>query len=137
VVGTSFHLKSGRGFEQMELNVTEGTVRLKYNDFVDIVEEGNSAYPDDQSFKIVSTSDANYLSWKTGKLVFSQASLSTIAETLHEHFDAIEKLELNTSSDVRVTTTFKNQSLPEILSELEMHFDKKFRMEEGVLTISD
>ncbi|MFW5890530.1 MAG: FecR domain-containing protein, partial [Marinilabiliaceae bacterium] len=85
----------------------------------------------------VSTPDTNFLSWKTGELIFSQASLASIAETLREHFDAIEKLELNTQSDVQVTTTFKDQSLQDILSELEMHFDKNFHLEEGVLTISD
>ena len=137
VIGTSFHLKSGKGFDRIELNVLEGTVKLNYRDCENIVKAGSSVYPENESFRVVSTPDSNFLSWKTGELVFSQASLKVIAETLHNHFDAIEKLELNTRSDVHVTTSFKNQALPAILNELEMHFDKKFQVEEGVLTISD
>lgn len=137
VMGTSFHLNSGRGFDHLELNVTEGTVQLNYRGGKKIVNEGYSALSENQLFQVVSTPDNNFLSWKTGELKFSQASLASIAETLQEHFDAIEKLDLNTRSDVQVTTTFKDQPLSDILSELEMHFDKKFRMEEGVLTISD
>lgn len=137
VLGTSFHFKAGGGFNHIELNVTDGTVSLQYDNTSKVVEQGYSAVPRGRRFHIEPTSDVNFLSWKTGELVFSQTSLSTIAEALLDHFDEIKKLELRTSSDVLVTTAFKNQSLSEILRELEMHFDKKFEFDDGVLTISD
>ncbi|MFO8001412.1 MAG: FecR domain-containing protein [Marinilabilia sp.] len=137
VIGTSFHLEAGRGIENVQLNVTEGTVSLNYEDFASLVEEGSSARMEDRTFKIEPTSNINFLSWKTGELKFAQTPLDVTAETLVEHFDEIEKLELNTSSEVQVTTTFKDEPLPDILDELEMHFDKKFQLNDGVLTISD
>jgi transmembrane sensor len=137
VLGTSFHLKTGDDLESMELNVAEGKVLLTYNDFSEDVEAGNSVIVEGQTFKVIPYRDMNFLSWKTGELKFSQSSLKTIVQTLQKHYDEVEKVKLNTNSDVLVTTTFRNESLSEILDELEIHFGKKFHLNEGVLTISD
>jgi ferric-dicitrate binding protein FerR (iron transport regulator) len=82
-------------------------------------------------------SNENFLSWKTGKLDFNQSSLKTIAKALEEHYEEIRVVHINTNSDIKVTTSFTNQSISQVLDELEIHFDKKFRLNEGVLTISD
>lgn len=137
VVGTTFHLEGGRGIDNVELNVTEGVVSLKYRDFSNKVEAGNSAVMENHNFQIKPTVNSNFLSWKTGELVFSQSSLSAIANTLKDHFDRIETVRIETESEVLVTTSFKEQPISDVLEELEFHFGKKFQLKEGVLTISD
>ncbi len=137
VLGTSFNLDVSEKRENVGLNVTDGVVSLKYKGASQRVEAGYSAMLEDHNFLIVPTVDDNYLSWKTGELIFSQSSLGSIVETLHEHYDELDIVRLEGQSNVLVTTTFKDQSLSEVLEELEIHFDKKFHFNEGVLTISD
>ncbi|WP_010416026.1 FecR family protein [Anaerophaga thermohalophila] len=137
VFGTSFHLESGKGIDNLELNVTEGTVSFGYRNHREYVEAGHSATIQDDVVSVMAFSDENFLSWKTGKLEFNQSSLQAIVKALKEHYDEIREVHINTYSDVKVTTSFTNQPISEVLEELEMHFDKKFRLNEGVLTISD
>jgi len=137
VLGTSFHVKAGLGINNLELNVTNGVVSLQYRDFSSSVEAGNSIIVEDNQFRVVPFTDNNFLSWKTGELVFSLASLSFITQALKNHYDDIKEIRLNTQSDVLVSTTFRDQSLDEVIEELEIHFGKKIQLKEGVLIISD
>jgi transmembrane sensor len=137
VLGTSFHLEAGRGIENLVLNVTEGVVAIGYRGTSDRIKAGHTARIDDRKFAIMPFVDTNFLSWKTGELIFSQSSLSSIAHGLREHFSEIQRVKLNAQSEILVTTTFRNQSISEVLEELGIHFDKKFQLNEGVLTISD
>jgi ferric-dicitrate binding protein FerR (iron transport regulator) len=137
VLGTSFHLKSGNGIENIALNVTKGLVSIKYKNTSKKVEAGNSAIMKNLEFRIEPTSDGNFLAWKTGELIFSQSSLSSIAKALKDYYSEVKEVKIDTQSDILVTTTFKDQVISEVLEELELHFNKKFRLKDGVLTISD
>ncbi|PWD98821.1 FecR family protein [Marinilabilia rubra] len=137
VLGTSFHLKSGKGIENLELNVTEGVVGLSYREFSDKVESGNSAVINGSELQVLPTTNTNFLSWKTRKLVFSQSSLKSIVDALKEYYTSVDKIDGSTQSDILITTTFNNQPISDVLDELEFHFDKKFTLKEGVLIISD
>ncbi len=137
VKGTAFQLQSGRGIKNLELNVTDGVVYLSYKDHSKEIDAGNSAYLEDNSFAVKPISDNNFLAWKSGELVFSNSSLSTITKTLQQHYDEIDKINIQSETNVKVTTSFKNQTLSDVLEELEIHFDKKFQLKDGVLKISD
>ena len=56
---------------------------------------------------------------------------------MNNHFVEIEDVELRSGSDVYVTTRFQGQSLPEIMEELSVHFQKKITLDQGTLTISE
>ena len=137
VLGTSFHLESGEGIDNLELNVVDGTVSFGYRNHREYIKAGHSATIQDDVVRVMAFSNENFLSWKTGKLDFNQSSLKTIAKALEEHYEEIRVVHINTKSDIKVTTSFTNQSITQVLDELEVHFDKKFRLNEGVLTISD
>lgn len=137
VLGTSFHLEAGKGLDELELNVTQGVVSFGYRDVLKPVYAGNSAFVKEDNVLVKPIEDNNFLSWKTGKLVFRQSSLPAIAKAIQKHFDEIKEVRLLTQSDVKVSTTFTNQPVNEVLDELELLFDKKFHLKEGVLTISD
>ncbi|WP_291859002.1 FecR family protein [Marinilabilia sp.] len=137
VLGTAFHLQTGAGIDNIELNVTDGVVAIKYRRFKENVTAGNSVVVNNREFRVLPTPDDNFLSWKTGELKFSQCPLDEIAKTLKNHFKEINDVKINTQSDVLVTTSFQNQDVKEVLEELELHFDKKFSLNEGVLIISE
>ncbi len=80
----------------------------------------------------------NDLYWKSGVLKFEQASLKQICNDLKNAFPEIKKIIISGKEvNTRVTTTFENQSLNEIIEELEIHFNKKITFNDSVLTISD
>lgn len=137
VLGTAFHLQTGNNIEDVELNVTEGSVEIKYRGHGKNVTAGNSMIVKGLEVEVFTTPDKNFLSWKTGELIFAQSSLSDIAETLKNHYEEIGEVRINSHSDILVTTSFKKQGLRDVLDELELHFDKKFTLNEGVLIISE
>jgi len=137
VLGTAFHLQTGKDIEDVELNVTEGSVEIKYRGQDKNVIAGSSMVIKNREIEVFTTPDKNFLSWKTGELIFSQSSLSEISEALKKHFEKIQEVKINSHSDILVTTSFKNQDIREVLDELELHFDKKFTLNEGVLIISE
>ena len=137
VLGTSFHLEAGAGIENLKLNVTEGVVSFNYRNVLKPVTAGNSAFVKDEMVLVEPYSDNNFLAWKTGKLIFKQSSLNTVASTLQDFYEEIKEVKVYSQSDVKVTTSFSNQQISQVLDELGMLFDKKFQLKEGVLTISD
>jgi ferric-dicitrate binding protein FerR (iron transport regulator) len=137
VLGTAFHFQTGTGIDNIELNVTNGSVAIEYRRFNENVTAGHSVVVHDRNFEVLPTPDDNFLSWKTGELKFSQCPLDEIARTLKNHFKEISEVKINTQSDVLVTTSFQNQDVKEVLNELALHFDKKFSLNEGVLIISE
>jgi ferric-dicitrate binding protein FerR (iron transport regulator) len=137
VVGTCFHIKTPGKVRDFELNVTEGTVLFSHNKLSKSVNAGNLATVTQAGIQVKPIESTNFISWKTGEIELVSQSLPQIIAILKQHYKEIKEVQLNTSSDVLVTTRFKNQPLSEVLEELEIHFDKKFRFNEGVLIISD
>lgn len=77
-------------------------------------------------------------SWNKKELKFNQANLFEICNKLKEAYHEIKKVEINTKDlKTKLTTTFKDQSLTEIIDELQIHFDKKIIFDGSTLTISD
>lgn len=62
--------------------------------------------------------DNNFLSWKTGKFVFSKTPTLDVLSTIAEHFD--KKLIIQVALKDSITGVFDNQPLNEILNEIEM-----------------
>ncbi len=137
VVGTCFHIKTPSNVRDFELNVTEGTVLFSHKKLSQSVTAGNSAIVSQAGIQVMPIESTNFISWKTGEIELVSKSLPQILAILKHHYREIKEVQLNTSSDVLVTTRFKNQPLSEVLEELEIHFDKKFQFDEGVLIISD
>ena len=137
VVGTAFHINASAKVSDFELNVTNGTVLFHHSHSSRSVVAGHSARVTDEGIEVKPIESTNFISWKTGEIEIVGQSLKQIIGILKKHYSQIQEVRLTTSSDVLVTTRFKNQPLSEVLDELAIHFDKKFLFDEGVLTISD
>ncbi|MGQ1947527.1 FecR family protein [Geofilum sp. OHC36d9] len=137
VVGTAFNLDATRADGVVELNVTHGTVLIKNRENEILVNKGEWALASREVVGKGLITNNNFLSWKTGMLEFNNATLKEISSALNHHFAEIKKVEIDTESNVLVTTRFDGQNLAEILDELSVHFQKKFLLDHGTLVISE
>lgn len=138
VVGTAFNLKSDEKRNFAEVSVSEGTVSFSSGKEKIILTRGETGVFFNGHIQKVITENLNTDYWKTGQLVFTNASLEAIAKVLVDEFDEIvEYKHVGRVSNVVVTTRFENQSLDQIFQELELHFSKKFELKNGILVISD
>jgi len=137
VLGTSFNVDGSRADGFVELNVTHGEVILKNSIEKINVKEGEWAVMGTKLIDRGIIKDPNFLSWKTGKLEFNNSTLQNAVQILTKHFYEIKSARINTSSDVLVTTRFKDCTLQEVLEEFSLHFEKNFALNNGILIISD
>lgn len=76
-------------------------------------------------------------SWIDGIIEFRAASLVGIAYELMSFYPEIKGVNLEGSNDTTlVTTTFEQQTLEEVISELNIHFNEKITLDNGFLSIS-
>lgn len=80
----------------------------------------------------------NDIFWYSHQLRFKQANLIDICKELQKNFEEIKTVKINTNDlSTRVTTSFDNQNLKDILEELQIHFNKKLIFDGKTLTVSD
>ncbi|MCL2073115.1 MAG: FecR domain-containing protein [Marinilabiliaceae bacterium] len=137
VLGTSFNIDARKPDGSVELNVTDGKVSFANNNEKIIVKEGEWAVMGKNLIDRGIIKDANFLSWKTGLLEFNNVTLNNVAQILKNYYPEIKSIRLDTTSDISVTTRFTGNSLQEILEEFSLHFEKKFKLYNGILIISD
>jgi ferric-dicitrate binding protein FerR (iron transport regulator) len=137
VLGTSFNAKTDSKSNVIEVSVTEGSVKYSYDKSAIILQKGETGvYRDGKLQKLVANEDIN--DWKKSLLNFKDNSLSEVVNTLTLYFPQIVSIDdQSTPSSVKITTRFEEQSLNDIFKELALHFNKKFELKEGILTISD
>jgi transmembrane sensor len=122
VLGTSFNIRSFLNDEKTTVTVTSGQVSFYKEDHPDLKiflvmgDRGVLSPESNVAIKETNT-DANFLSWKTNKIIFDNTPLASVAEALSAHYH--KKIVISTSlSNCRFTSTFENQTLEEILEEL-------------------
>ncbi len=139
VLGTQFYVNTN--FDKRQVVVKEGTVAVyRYKNKYDkvILHAGDKAIFDDKQNKIrkVENFDANYIAWKTKIFNFQNQNLVTVLKTLENaycvHFEFVNP-ELK---KCRITVSFKNQSIDEVLNVLRTTFDNiNFRKEKNIVYI--
>lgn len=137
VLGTSFNVFENQKDKSVELNVVDGTVSFNNKVQSLLISKGESAVANNNQIVKNATTNNNFLSWKTGKLEFNSSSLNEIVNSISRHYSDITSFEIDTESDILVTTKFDNLSLDNVLEELEIHFQKNFALKNGKLVISD
>ncbi|MCW3804783.1 FecR family protein [Plebeiibacterium marinum] len=136
VLGTEFNVNELN--QQLSVLVVSGKVGVQaYEQRVELT-KGERAIVKDGVVTEENILSYNDLYWKSSALKFEQASLKQICADLQKAFDEIEEVKyLCKDVDIKVTTTFENQDLKDILEELQIHFNKKIKLNGSVLTISD
>ncbi len=128
VLGTSFNIRAYLHEEQEIIVVSDGTVHASPNESGNesavILREGERCILSMKSKTLHKTNntDLNYKSWMTGELNFSNTTLSEVVLVLSKHYgDSIiindEKLKGR-----KLSATFKDESLIEVLEILRLTF---------------
>lgn len=77
----------------------------------------------------MNNSNPNYMSWKTGVLVFEKTPLDEVCAVLSNHFN-VQVFSMVTE-DFLLTGIFRNETLEEILRTLALIFDIEPKTESG------
>jgi ferric-dicitrate binding protein FerR (iron transport regulator) len=136
VLGTEFNVKQLQ--DNLYVSVVKGKVSVETSSQKVELVKGERAIYKEGVLVEEDLNSFNNLYWKSHKLTFTQASIKEICAELKNTFPEIKELKYTgKDEDIKVTTSFENQSLSEIIEELSIHFDKKIQFDGSILTISD
>jgi len=123
VVGTSFNLRAIPNTGITEVVVNSGTVLFYYVDKNDQIlgqitlqkgEKGTYTHATGKLTKSIND-DLNFISWKTGTLVFSETPLDRVMEDIGKKYDVSFRISDPQLSKLKLTATFDNDSLEAVL----------------------
>ena len=137
VLGTKFSIRADND-EQTVVDLVEGRVKVSAaRDGRVILSPGEEACWDREKKQLIKTTvtDPNFLAWKTRQLIFNatplQAVLGTLEKTYHVHF-----ITGNRPLNCRVTASFDNEPLKNVLSTLSEILDISFESGKEGYTIA-
>ncbi|MBN2347331.1 MAG: FecR domain-containing protein [Bacteroidales bacterium] len=136
VLGTSFTINANDTSNTITLTVIDGKVAF-YNKtntdqqvFLVKGEQGVYAAKEQQITK-QKNKDRNFMAWKTSTLVFNNASLTEVCETLNRYYDTLVFIRQPELLQQQLTARFQNKTLPEILDVLEITCDLSCKTEKN------
>ena len=136
VLGTSFQVENRDS--AVSVIVNSGKVGFySRSDSLFLVKEQSGRFRETrgQGVLVQEDADVNYLSWHTGKLVFSQAGLEKVASDLGRHFNMTFTIEGETSKEKWLTADFEGQTHTEVLDEIGLVLGVKYIIEQDKVLI--
>ncbi|HEY5823299.1 MAG TPA: FecR domain-containing protein [Cyclobacteriaceae bacterium] len=135
VVGTSFSVNTNSN--QVVVTVLTGKVLL-YKDSTEVIAmtKGQQGLYTINGLEKRNNADINFLSWKTKVLTFDNTPLTEVIEDINRHFHVSIQLTPNSLEGCTLTSTFKNQSLEEIMKELKIIFNVQVERRADGITIT-
>ena len=127
VLGTSFNIQARKEAESVSVSVVTGKVRFSKGTkreplYLEPGTEGIYTHANDQLQK-AKTENQNFLSWKTGQLQFNNTTLQEVLDDLGRHYGVQFALKNKQLADQRITTSFENEPLEDVLSVLQTLLD--------------
>ena len=138
VLGTEFMVEAHPG-QPTEVIVKSGKVKVEYIDTREniILEKGETVRKNkDITIKKVNE-NLNYLSWKTGKFTFREEPLERVFKTLEKHYNASFVYKNEYLEGCKLSATFDNLTLTELLEILETAYDIETKKQDTVISITD
>jgi ferric-dicitrate binding protein FerR (iron transport regulator) len=134
VLGTSFNVRAYRNEENHEVAVITGKVSVHADDKQSrlVVESGQKATLNIKTTYFAKETLGNtdlYTGWKEGRLIFDNAPVRTILQSLNRYYNTEIKARNSGLNDCLVTTTFDNLSLREILDLLSLTLNATYEKE--------
>jgi len=140
VLGTSFTVRNFDRMNEVEVVVETGVVELKPNEIEKSIElragqKGTFNKKEKQLLSIENT-DVNFLSWKTKKMVFSNANLKSVVETLRTTYGIEIIISTDIPDECEVTVTFENQPLEAVLKVLQSTLNLTYKRGKNKIEIT-
>ena len=134
VLGTSFNIKAYPETDRIEVVVNSGKVLFYHVDKNDhilgqvILLKGDKGiyYRKTGQIACLLNDEPNYLSWKTGMLVFSETSLDKVLSAVGQKYGVTFNLADKDLSQLKLTATFDNETLDAVLEVLQLVHNLQF-----------
>lgn len=140
VLGTSFNLKLNKKAGSVELSVRTGKVAFYKDGYPDqglnlIAGDIGLFDPEVEGFTKTQYDNDNFIAWNTGILRFDDSDLQEVVQNLEEFYG--ETIELSPGlKNCKITTTFNNQPLERVLTELQILLEIESIRKEGKIWLS-
>jgi len=139
VLGTSFNVKTE--VDSTEVTVATGKVAfylLENKSHQVVLNANDKGIFRPQSRQLIKTQniDPNFLAWKTGKLVFENATLEQVVKSLSSFYNKEVELGQEGLSGCRINTVFDNQPLEEVMEEISLLLGVSYKLTESKMVIS-
>jgi ferric-dicitrate binding protein FerR (iron transport regulator) len=136
VLGTSFNLNASQEGQRIDVVLITGKVRFSTREEVVLLSPGDQVSIDEEG-KLTkkANTNANYLAWKTGTLVFENTKMSQVMEDIANAYGVEFKFENVAFMNCPLTTRFEDESLDYIIETIEALFDIEITMNNEVYII--
>lgn len=130
-LGTAFNINTFN-LNEIRISLIEGKLGINHIDSTDILATLNPGKellinPTTQQFLEQSFEIEDVLGWKHGKLVFNHASLEEVTRRLERWYGVTIAVKGSVSADWKISTVYENQSLKNVL--IDLQYSKKFAYE--------
>lgn len=126
VLGTRFNYKAFSDDKSIEVILEEGKIALTINTDEGkkdaVLKPGDHAIIEKQTGETTVRNEniSKYIAWHTGKLVFDNTPMSELAQMLERWYGIEVIVQDPEVLNYRFTTTFENESLPQVIELLEL-----------------
>lgn len=141
VIGTSFYINTSYSKNTILIILTSGQIAIYEADDLQ-----SAIYPrpgerveiskSDIAMNKTTNQDPNYMSWKSGKIVFNDNKLSEVVNVLNKVYRANIELSDSVIANCRITATFNNQTLNSVLTVLKETLPVEIKQSENKIEIS-
>ena len=136
VLGTSFNVKESLVKNSVEVFVESGSVKVSMNDINESVTlEPGEVVTATNALSETKLENENYLSWKTKDFKFVDESIEDILNVLTQSYHVEVKAEELSLQDMRLTTSYYDQSFDAILSTICLALNMDYEKEGKVYTL--
>lgn len=141
VLGTSFNISAYDSIPYVDIDVNSGKVAFSSINSPEkkvLLTKGQSAKFDLNTLALnaITNQNPNYAAWRTKRLVFEDAEIQHVIEDLNQYFDIRIVLESQNIGLCRLTSTFFDPSIAEILQVLQFTLDIEHSQKAGEYTLS-
>ena len=120
VLGTSFNIKAYPDNQEISVTVATGKVQVsELKSSLDLLPNEQAVFSkDDKTLQSFEVDAGKFSNWKDGIIDFDRASLAEVAKTLQQWFGIEIIFENDNLRNCRLTGTYQNESLAEILASI-------------------
>jgi transmembrane sensor len=142
VTGNSFNVKAYPNQNMITVTVEKGSVQLFFkNDTTKkiILKAGECGSFSLESLSLVKTliKDHNYAAWESGVFSFTETRLSDAIELIQQLYNVKFRFQNPNLGNCKISASFNNQSLDDILKMLEISFDMRIIKSDPIILIGE
>lgn len=138
VLGTQFNVTSYDADDKAYTVLVSGSVAA-HNKLAEldskVIEPNQKVYFEDDHLKVEQVDVEKYVAWVYGQLVFVDDSFNVITNKLERRFDVKINNQYPDLNNLRITGTFKNESIEEVLETFKTYKSFDYTIKDKIITL--